>query len=422
MKENFLHYLWNYGLFQGPLKTTEGDLIEVIKPGIRNTDSGPDFSDARVRIGDTIWAGNIEIHIQSSSWYEHGHDKDPAYNNVILHVVLNNDKPVVRPDGQQIFCLECSDLIPGQVYEKYEGLMKSRQWIPCARILKFCPEIIINSTIESQIIERLLSKAAMLENMFSAAGNDWEELFYRLLLRSFGLKTNTTPFEMLAYSLPHKIIQRHRDQPLQIEALFLGQAGFLSEDLKDSYPQQLKNEYEFLKNKYSLNHLDKSIWKFFRLRPASFPTIRLAQLSALLHSSPSLFSEVLEINDINTLRSFFNASPNHYWNTHYRFDIIAVDTRVKALSESTIDILIINAVVPILYFYGSYHKFSEFKEKALNILEQLPPEENSIIQNWKSSGIVVKNAFGSQALLNLKHEYCDKKRCLECRIGNELLK
>jgi hypothetical protein len=422
MKEEFLHYLWKYRLFMFPLKTTEGEPVEVIKPGIHNTDAGPDFTDARLRIGDTMWAGNVEIHLQSSSWYDHKHNSDNAYDNVILHVVLNKDATIKRSNGQVIPCLECNTLIPMPLYEKYKGLMGSRLWVPCARIIRYCPELVIASWIEAQLVERLNRKSKSIESVLQSSGNDWEETFYRQLARCFGLKINTVPFEMLATALPHRILARHQDQPLQIEALIFGQAGFLNENCSDPYFIELRNEFEHLKNKYTLRPLDVSVWKFLRLRPSSFPTIRLAQFAALMQQSESLFSLILEASDLAVLKSVFRARINHYWDDHYLFGRKSENEKEKFMGEDSIDIVLINAVVPVLFLYGKYFGYQEYVNKALALLEQLPAENNSIIKKWRSLGIKVPDAFTSQALINLKQEYCDQKRCLYCRIGNELLK
>jgi hypothetical protein len=422
MKEEFLHYLWKYRLLKSPLLTTKGENIEVIRTGVHNTDSGPDFIDARLKIGTTLWAGNVEIHLRSSSWFEHKHEQDNAYDNVILHVVLTDDEPAVRTSGDEIPCLECSNLIPENLYEKYKDLMSSKLWIPCARIIKFCPSITVQSWLENQLVEKLERKAQAINEIWLALNHDWEEVFYRLLARSFGLKINALPFEILAASLPHKILSRHQDQEIQIEALLFGQAGFLNEDFNDSYPSRLGKEYDFLRNKYNLEALDASVWKFLRLRPTAFPTIRIAQFAALMQKSPALFSLVLETENINDLRNLFMGKASSYWDDHYRFDKKSTDKKSKVIGDQSIDLMIINAVVPIIFLYGKIHQNEELKSRALNLLEKLPPEKNATISKWQSIGILVKDAFSSQALLNLKQNYCDKKRCLDCRIGNELLK
>ena len=422
MSEEFLHYLWKYRLFIPPLETTTGEPIVVIKTGTHNPDAGPDFVDARLRIGDTLWAGNVEIHLQSSAWYGHRHDANNAYDNVILHVVLDNDKPAIRSNGQTIPCLECSKLIPDSLYDKYKGLMSSRLWVPCARIIRFCPEIIVNSCIESQLVERLANRALALGALWKSANNDWEETFYCLLARTFGLKINTLPFELLAMSLPHKIVSRHRDQPLQVDALLFGQAGFLEDDIADDYPSRLKKEYGFLRKKYALEPLDASVWKFMRLRPPAFPTIRLAQFSALMQRSSALFSLMLETTEIEKLKALFKVEAGTYWDDHFRIDKKSTISNQKVFGDQSIDLLLINAVVPMLFYYGKHYHYEEFTQRAFNLLEQLPPEQNAIVNKWQSLGINIRDAFSSQALLNLKQSYCDQKRCLHCRIGNELLK
>jgi hypothetical protein len=422
MKEEFLHYLWKYRLLRIPLITTNDQLVEVIKPGSHNHDAGPDFIDARLKIGDTLWAGNVEIHALSSSWYEHGHDKDPAYDNVILHVVLSNDKPAVRTNGQSIPCLECDNLIPASLYDKYKLLMNSRLWIPCARIIQYCPEITINSWIEYQLVERLESRSKQIEEILGAVNNDWEEAFYRLLAWSFGLKINAIPFELLASSLPYKILSKHKDQPLQVDALIFGQAGFLESDYSDHYPQQLKKEYEFLRRKYELKSLGISVWKFLRLRPPAFPTIRLSQFSCLIQKTSGLLSAIIEEKDTGRIASFFNVKAGEYWINHYRFDRQSKDAKVRVLGNQAVGLILINAVAPMLFLYGRHHQYEEIKNKAFLLLEELPAEDNAVITKWKSIGIKVNDAFTSQAVLNLKKLYCDHKRCLYCRIGNELLR
>lgn len=422
MNEEFLHYLWKYRLLRTPLISTNGDIIEVIKTGLHNPDSGPDFLDARLRIGDTLWAGNVEIHVQASSWYDHGHFSDKAYDNVILHVVLDDNKTVKRSDGQIITCLECNHLIPAELIEKYSDLMSSRLWIPCARIIRFCPQIIIDSWIENQLVERLENRSVNIQSLWESTNHDWEETFYRLLARTFGLRINALPFEMLVASLPYKIITRHLDQPDQVDALLFGQAGFLQGEISDDYPAKLKKEYSFLRKKYSLDPIENSMWKFMRLRPPSFPTIRLAQFSALLQRSSALFSTLLETNEISDFRTIFKVSAGTYWYDHYRIDTRSKESKQKVVGEQSIDLMLINAVVPMLFFYGKHYQLDVFRQKAFNLLEKLPPEQNSVVKKWQSLGIAVPDAFNSQALLNLKQLYCDKKRCLYCRIGNELLK
>lgn len=422
MKEEFLHYLWKYKLLGSPLVGTYGETIEVIKPGAHNTDAGPDFIDARIRIDGTTWAGNVEMHLHSSAWNAHHHDQDLAYNNVILHVVLHKDAPVFRSNGQEIPCLECSGLIPPALYEKYKGLMSSKLWVPCARIVKYCSTLTIRSCIESQLVERQNRKAETIEQSLQNLNYDWEETFYRLVARSFGLQLNSFPFEMLASSISYKTLIRHNNMPLQVEALLFGQAGMLECDFADPYPLALKNEYVFLKKKYSLSPLNASVWKFLRLRPAAFPSIRISQFADLIQRSGALFAEILETTSIEKLRDLFLVRASEYWNNHYRFDVPAKENRPKVIGDDSINLILINAIVPMLFMYGRMHRMDEITGRALLFLEELPAESNTVIRKWKSSGIEVNDAFTSQALLHLKQVYCDHKKCLDCRIGGELLR
>lgn len=422
MKEVFLHYLWKYKLLQAPLLTTKGEPIEVIHAGFPNTDAGPDFLNAKLRIGETLWAGNVEIHLLSSSWFDHKHDQDAAYNNVVLHVVLTNDKPAISAGGREIPCLECSNLIPETLLDNYKSLMSSRLWVPCARIINHCSRITINSCMDACLAERLEGKASALNEKLVATRNDWEDVLYQLLARYFGSRANTLPFEWLAASLPLKILSRHHDQPLQIEALIFGQAGFLNRDFADDYPDKLRQEYIFLQNKYGLEPLDASVWKFLRLRPAAFPTIRLAQFAALMRQAKSLFSFVTSNPSITALRDLLRVTAPEYWNDHYLFDKKSGSNNPKTLSNQSVDLLIINAVVPVLFVYGSHHQYDDLRTAAYTLLEQLPAEKNSVVEKWQSLGVEVCSASNSQALLTLKQSYCDQKKCLDCRIGNELLK
>lgn len=422
MNEEFLHYLWKYRLLREPLITTSGESVEVIRPGIHNPDSGPDFTDARIRIGDTTWVGNVEIHLYSSDWKSHRHDQDEAYNNVILHVVLHHDIAIFRNNGQEIPCLVCADLIPPELYEKYKNLMSSRLWIPCARIIRFCSPITIKSTIESLMVERLDKKTEAIEHSLKLLNFDWEETFYRILARTFGLQINSLPFEMLASSIAYRTLLRHNNMPLQVEALLFGQAGMLNKDFTDFYPTSLKNEFSFLKQKYSLIPLNESLWKFMRLRPAAFPTVRISQFAGLIQKSGALFAEIIETTSLQRLRELFRVSASEYWNNHYRFEVQAKDDKPKVIGEETLDLVMINAVVPMLFVYGKMHHHDEITNRALSFLEELPAESNAVVKKWKSLGVEVKDAFSSQALLHLKQVYCDPKRCLNCRIGGELLR
>ncbi|MDP2424607.1 MAG: DUF2851 family protein [Bacteroidales bacterium] len=421
MKEEVLHYLWKFQLLDGHLFAADGLPITVIKPGLHNTDSGPDFVDARIQIGDTMWAGNVEIHIHASSWHDHHHHTDQAYDNVILHVVVDNDRQIKRTDGQLIPTLVCDKHINRQFYARYKQLMESRLWVPCVRLIKDCPPFITASWLSTLMVERLHQKSTEMEEVLKNTKYDWEETFYRFVARSLGLKINTLPFELLASSLPQKILAKHRDRPLQIEALLFGQAGFLQKDVAEPYPTTLKREYEFLRKKYNLQPIENSLWKFMRLRPTSFPTVRIAIIAKLM-ASHALFSKVIESTRAEQLRQLFNVEVSDYWSDHFRFGIISKTHRNKKLGVQSVDLLLINTVIPMLFLFGRYHGNQDLMDRAIHFLESMPAEENNITRKWTDLGIRISDAATSQALLHLKKWYCTPKKCLTCRIGNELLR
>ncbi len=421
MKEEFLHYLWKFQLFEGHLLTTEGLPISVKKPGLHNPDSGPDFIDALILIGDTLWAGNVEIHIQGSSWFEHQHHLDAAYDTVILHVVLDNNRLARHSTGLQVPTFVCEKHINHNLYHNYKQLIESRLWIPCARIIGRCPNVVVKSWLSSLMVERLHQKATEMESLLKNTNYDWEEALYVFLARSLGLRVNALPFELLASSVPKKILAKHSDNPFQIEALLFGQAGFLNENLVEPYPAAMKKEYQFLQKKYNLQPIDKSLWKFMRLRPAAFPTLRIAILAKLM-ASPTLFMQLIEANTIDQLREIFDVELDAYWDNHYKFGSPLKISRKKRLGIQSVDLLMINAIIPMLFLYGRYHGNPELKDRSIQFLEALPTERNSITEKWEHLGIELPDAATSQALLHLKKWYCSSKKCLSCRIGNELLR
>ena len=422
MRESFLHFLWRRRRFDAQhLTTTDGRPVDIQHPGEWNTDAGPDFFNARVRIGDTTWAGNIEMHLRASEWHVHGHSGDPAYDNVVLHVVLEEDQPVVRKNGERIPCLELKNRIPADVLETYERLEHEQAWIPCGHFFKDVPGIIRLNWLDRLLVERLEYKTAAIADMLAATGNHWEEAFYRSLARSFGLKVNAEPFEALARSLPLLTLARHKNDRVQVEALLFGQAGLLDHVFKDDYPNQLAREYRFLRHKYNLTPLAAGQWKFLRLRPANFPTVRLAQFAALVHQSAHLFSKILETNNIRELEHLFDAHPSDYWLTRFQFDKGSVQ-RTKNPGRNFVHLLIINTIAPYLFHYGKTNKQEAFQNHALGLLEALPPEANSMMDGWAELGMQARNAYQTQALIQLKTKYCDQRRCLECAMGNAILK
>lgn len=422
MRESFLHFLWRWRRFDAQnLTTTEGKSVEILHPGEWNTDAGPDFFNARLRLGDTTWAGNVEMHLLASEWQMHGHSGDPAYDNVVLHVVLEEDQPVIRANGERIPCLELQNRIPTKVLETYERLEHERAWIPCQSFFRNIPDIIRLNWLDRLLVERLEQKTAAIAAMLDATENHWEEAFYRSLARSFGLKVNAEPFEALARSLPLLTLARHKNDPKQVEALLFGQAGMLEETFRDAYSNELAREYKFLQHKYGLTPLTPGQWKFLRLRPAGFPTVRLAQFAALVHQSAHLFSKILEAQNLRELENLFDVQPGDYWLTHFQFDKPSVN-RKKSPGRDFVHLLIINTIAPYLFHYGKSKNLEIYQTRALRLLEELPPEANSIVTGWAELGIPPRNAYQTQALIHLKTRYCDTKRCLECAIGNTVLK
>lgn len=417
MKESILHYVWQFKLFLAyDLKTTDGQSVEIIDVGRPNTDAGPDFFNAKVKIDDTIWAGNIEIHAQSSDWIKHNHNVDKAYDNVILHVVGKADLPIYRTNGNVIPQMELA--VPENIRTNYEELLAGKKWIPCENKISQVPGLLISDWKNALLIERLEQRTQMIENLLDQNSNHWEDAFYVSLARSFGFGTNSQAFEQLARSLPMGVLGKHKDNLFQLEAMLFGQAGFLEQNENDAYQSDLRKEYRFLQTKFGLNPIDSSQWKLLRLRPDNFPHIRLAQFAALVHRSSKLFSKILEADNVSSLRTLFACEVSDYWRKHYVFGKESAPSK-KKLGDKSIDILLINSVVPFLFTYSKKKNFED--ELALKLLEKITSEKNAIIKKWNEFGIPSESAFDSQALLQLKKNYCDEKKCLRCRIGHRVL-
>jgi hypothetical protein len=423
MTEDFLHYVWKFRLLRPvQLFTSDGEPIEIIKPGFPNTDAGPDFFNAILKIGQTKWAGNIEIHVRSSDWNAHSHSSDPAYDNVILHVVYENDCKITRKNGETITVLELKEIIPQHIHENYLQFINSKQWISCSGQIKHINETVVSAWLQRLMIDRLEKKSQAILNALQLNNHNWQETFYQQLVRNFGFQLNNLPFELLSKSLPYPFLLKHRDHQLQLEAMLFGQAGMLEKNFNDEYPLHLKKEYEFLKKKFKLKPIESHLWKFLRLRPVSFPTIRIAQLADLISKSDFLFSKILECNKLEEFQKLFNAVAGNYWDNHYNFDKASTKINSKILGKASVNILLINTVVTFLFVYGQLKQDEKFKEKSLNLLEMIPIEQNSIIRNWMAEGLKVQNAFQSQGLLELKNNFCVNRKCLQCNIGNQILK
>ena len=421
MTEEFLQYIWKHTLFnRSVLKTTDGKQIEIIRCGLHNSDAGPDFFNAQIRIGETLWAGNVEVHIKSSDWFKHKHQNDGAYKNVILHVVWENDKDIELPGNFVLPALELKDFVEKDIYIKYEELKNSSKSIPCETEIQKVNQLTLTSWLDRLVSERLERKTNLISSNLEKSINDWEESFYRLILRTLGNPLNSEPFERLATVLPFKMVHKHRANILQLEALLLGQAGFLEGDFKDEYIVRLQKEYQYLKHKLNLTPMSKSEWKFMRIRPPQFPTIRLAQLAAVIHSQEHLFREAMDADTEYDIIKLFSIKPSEYWLTHFQPDRLST-RKAGAIGKSTIEILIINAVIPTMFIYGRNTGKDEVSEKALDILHIIKPEKNNIIKKWESLGINAADAYETQALLQLRKEYCDQRRCVNCAIGHQLM-
>jgi hypothetical protein len=419
--ETLLHYVWKHKLYEsGNFRTIDGVPFEIIDPGIYNTHAGPDFFNAKIKIGGKVWAGNIEIHTRSSDWYKHQHEKDKAYNSVVLHVVESLDEPEIR-DASGRLIPQWIMKIPYRVGVNYLFLLNSDFAIPCLDNIRKIPEIYLTDWKNALLIERLERKTNTLLHLLQDYQDDWNEVFYITLARNFGFGINNDAFERLAKSLPLKIILKHQESAIQTEALFLGQAGLLEdENIQDEYFISLRKEYRFLQKKYDLKSLDSHIFKSLRIRPNNFPHIKIMQLAGIIRKKQGLFSEILEISDKEKFNALFTSETGEYWLTHYHFEKTSVK-RIKKLGLSAIHLLIINAVVPLFFAYGKKKNSEIYIEKALRLLESIPPESNHIITLFSRSGVQIQNAGDTQALIQLKREYCEQKKCIYCRIGHKLL-
>lgn len=423
MTEAFLHYIWKYKMLRGSLVTTTGLPVLVQKVGEHNHDAGPDFLDTRVTIDGLQWAGNVEVHVKSSDWNLHRHQTDPAYNNVILHVVYIHDMDVLLENGKSVPTIEIKDFIPTEVWKGYAALMQPALpiEIPCMLRISEVPKIHLDVAIERLTVERLERKATDVRRLLQDSKGDWETCCYWMLVRYFGGKTNAFAFEMLAKQTPQYYLGKIKDFPFRIEALLMGQAGLLGGEFKDEFPRSLQKEYRYLAASYQLTPMEGHLWKFFRLRPSNFPTIRISQLANLVSKSEHLFSKLLDTTSAVDLYKLFDLRASDYWQNHYRFDQES-ERITKNVGKTFVETLLINSWIPLLFEYGVQHGDESRKDQALNLLQQINPEKNHITKMWASMGIEAADAGQSQAQIQLYNEYCKNKRCLDCRIGYQLLK
>lgn len=416
MTEKLLQYLWQFQYFnKSELRTASGEQLQIIFPGKLNTNQGPDFTGAQIKIDTTILAGSIELHLKTSQWKEHGHGDDENYRNVILHVVFENDvQQSVLP------ILELQPRVSNILLNRYATLMKASAFIPCVDSISQIKSLTWTSWKERLLAERLTRKSSLVFTFLQQNKDHWEESFWWLLARAFGMKVNAEAFEEMARTISVTILAKHKTQIHQLEALLLGQAGLLNENFQEDYPKLLQREYNFLQKKYKLRPIHSSV-HFLRMRPGNFPTIRLAQLAALIQSSAYLFSKILETEPISLVKKLFSVAANDYWHYHYRFDETSAYKK-KVIGKNMIDNIIINTIVPVLFAYGLYHHEEKFKSRALHWLEEISGESNSITKGFAQLQLSNKSAFDSQAFIELKTQYCNHKHCLKCGVGNAILK
>lgn len=419
MTEDFLHFLWKNGLYQMPLtEFYSGETIEVLNPGLHNRDQGPDFFNARIRIGDTVWAGNVEIHLRSSDWLRHRHQSDDHYNNVVLHVVGQNDAEIRDQNGRLIPASEIK--CPPQLLERYQFLMRTDRWLPCQSYIADIDPFVMQQWCESLTVERLENKTAAIAENLRLTNNNWEESFYYTVAQSFGFKTNAQPFLMLAQSLPLNVIAHHKNSLTQVEALLFGQAGLLPAEPTDDYTQLLTREYNHLKIKYRLEPIPSHVWKFARMRPGNLPTVRIAQLASLISKSSALLSKMIECQSVDDVKHLFATSVSDYWLTHYVFEKPSA-RKDKNLGDASLNLLVINAFMPFMFHYGKSIGKTELTDRALQWLEDVPAEKNNIISQWGEFRVSARCALESQALIQLTNNYCKPRRCLACRIGRQVM-
>lgn len=418
--EQLLHYVWKHKIFPlKELKTTTGQQVEVIDTGLANTDAGPDFFNAKLKLDGVLWIGNIEIHERSSDWFKHGHHADAGYNSVILHIASEIDTEISRSNGERIPQIQL--ICPEAVRTNYKELLETDSYPPCYRIIPSLPPFTAHSWMTALQMERFEQKATLLNERLKRCQGNWEDAFFITLARNFGFGLNGDAFETWAHRLPFRAVDKHRNDLFQIEAIFFGQAGILEDSDGDGYYLRLKKEYTYLQHKFGLIPMDASLWRFLRLRPANFPHIRIAQLACLYHRAYGLLSRIMETETLQGVRDILKGGTSEYWLTHYTFGGSS-PSRPKTLSNTSLDLLIINTVVTFLYAYGLHKGNRVLCARAGSFLEELKAENNYITRMWEQCGMKASNAADSQALIQLKKEYCDKKKCLYCQIGYEYLK
>ena len=420
MTEGLFQLIWAHSLYRtGGLFTSSGEEVTVLFPGRLNRNAGPDFMEARIKIGGTTWVGNVEMHLKTADWLKHGHDDDPAYRNIILHVVYEHDGTELPIPTTT---LELKNHMSPTVLQRAEGLLQNIGQLPCSGVHHNVKYIVKANWMSRLLAERWEQKLESWNIFLEKSAHDWRNLLYHRMAANFGFKVNEAPFVMLAKSLPLNVISKHRDNPMQIEALLFGQAGMLTRTWEDSYPNDLQQEYGYLRKKYQLHPLPEHLWKFLRMRPANFPTIRIAQFAALLQQSVHLFSSVIETQTVKEIYPLLDVTAASYWDNHFTFDEHQKKSVPKNLGRTSVENIIINTIAPIKFLYATRQEQEYNVEQVLQLLETVPPEVNNITAIFDKEGWPAYHAAQSQALIQLYNGYCSQKRCLECSVGLSILK
>lgn len=419
MTEEFLYYIWQHKLFVGEIMTSDGQVVQIIQAGYRNHDAGPDFLEARVRIGSTIWAGHVEMHVRSSDWKRHHHHRDHAYDNVVLHVVFQHDMDVFNARGIVLPAVEVKERYNPKMYDRYQDFYQSRNGVACEKLLSSVEVIVVNSWIDRMAVERLEEKYQIIMQHLKRNGNDWEQTFFEHLAGNFGFKKNKEALELAAQNLPVNLLQRNRNNSITVEALLFGVAGLLQGEYRDDYPRNLQKEYRYQEKTHMLHTGLPHLLKFLRMRPNNFPTIRLAQLADLMQKQDRLLDEILRCENIKQVMSLFDVKASSWWDNHYSFSSPS-PPRVKVLGLNGARLLIINTVVPFLFAMGRRDGNRSLEQRAIDYLLELPGENNVIVRKWKALGMDVQSAYNTQALIQLYNHYCVSRRCLHCSIGNNI--
>ncbi|MBC7494523.1 MAG: DUF2851 family protein [Flavobacterium sp.] len=421
MKEDFLHYVWQYKKFDfSNLKTAQNENLTIINSGFYSQLAGPDFFNAQIQIDSQKWAGNVEIHLKSSDWYVHNHEKDANYDSVILHVVWQHDTPIFRKDNSEIAVLEIQQYVLDKELDNYNKLATSKSWIYCENEIASTDNFVFKNWLERLFFERLERKMLPINQLLLQTGNNWEAVLFAMLAKNFGLNTNGDIFLKIANSIPFAIIRKESFEAENLEALLLGTANLLNDSKQDLYYNEMQQRYNYIKIKHQLTDVFINEVQFFKHRPDNFPTIRLVQLAQLYHQQQNLFSQLITIKSTEECYKLFNVNVSVYWETHYQFDKISPKKR-KALSKAFIDLLMINTIIPVQFAYQK-SQGKEISEDIMMLLSKIAPEKNAVLDKFALFGVKSLNAFEAQALLQLKNEYCNNKKCLQCAVGLNLLK